>query len=283
MTTNFHFMAGLPRSGSTLLSAILSQNPRIYSGPASPVLSSMMLLDEHLRSNELFIAYPKASQATKMVSSLLKNFYTEVENPTIIDNNRAWPARISLIETCLGKEVKILCPVRDLSEVLTSMIMLIRRSSPQEDKQARLNFIDDNLVKSNILITDENRCNLIVGPNGVVGQSAIAMMEALGKGYRNRLHFIEYRDLVSEPEKTLQKVYNFLGEEPFSHNFNQVKNKHQINDLEVYGLKDMHEVRSNVKATSENPSSILPPVVLKRCKGSEFWRESVWNLDKQSG
>jgi sulfotransferase len=283
MTTNFHFMAGLPRSGSTLLSAILSQNPRIYSGPASPVLASMMLLDDHLRSNELFISYPGAPQATKMVGSLLKNFYTEVETPTIIDNNRAWPARISLVESCLGKEVKILCPVRDLSEVLTSMISLIHRSPPQEGKQARLNFLDDNLIRNNIPITDENRCSLLVGPSGVVGQSAVAMMEALGKGYRNRLHFIEYRDLVSNPKNTLEKIYDFLGEDAFGHDFNQIENKHRVNDLEVYGLKDMHEVRSSVKATSKDPSSVLPPEVLKRCKGSEFWREPVWNLNTQSG
>lgn len=280
MTTNFHFMAGLPRSGSTLLSAILGQNPRIYSGPASPVLSSMMLLDDHLRSNEPFIAYPKTSQASKMVGSLLKNFYSEVENPTVIDNNRAWPARISLIESILEREVKILCPVRDLSEVLTSMITLIHRNLPQGGKQARLNFLDDSLVKNNIPITDENRCSLLVGSNGVVGQSAVAMMEALGKGYRNRLHFIEYRDLVSDPKSTLEKIYDFLGEEPFSHDFNQIENKHRVNDLEIYGLKDMHEVRSSVRATSKDPFSVLPPEVLKRCAGSEFWREPQWNLNK---
>ena len=37
----YYFMAGLPRAGSTLLSAILNQNPRIYSGPSSPVTSIM--------------------------------------------------------------------------------------------------------------------------------------------------------------------------------------------------------------------------------------------------
>jgi len=33
----FHFISGLPRSGSTLLSAILRQNPRFYAGMTSPV------------------------------------------------------------------------------------------------------------------------------------------------------------------------------------------------------------------------------------------------------
>ena len=40
-TKQFYFMAGLPRSGSTMLSAILNQNSKIYSGPSSPILGLM--------------------------------------------------------------------------------------------------------------------------------------------------------------------------------------------------------------------------------------------------
>ena len=35
--TQFHFIAGLPRSGSTLLAAILRQNPAITASMSSPV------------------------------------------------------------------------------------------------------------------------------------------------------------------------------------------------------------------------------------------------------
>ena len=50
----FYFMAGLPRSGSTLLSSILNQNPKFYSGPSSPVLSTMYAIENHLTNDELF-------------------------------------------------------------------------------------------------------------------------------------------------------------------------------------------------------------------------------------
>ena len=33
----YHFITGLPRSGSTLLSALLLQNPRFHAGMTSPV------------------------------------------------------------------------------------------------------------------------------------------------------------------------------------------------------------------------------------------------------
>ena len=35
----FHFISGLPRSGTTLLSAILRQNPRFHANVTSPVAS----------------------------------------------------------------------------------------------------------------------------------------------------------------------------------------------------------------------------------------------------
>ena len=46
MNKTFYFMAGLPRSGSTLLSSILNQNPRFYSGPSSPVLGAMFAVEQ---------------------------------------------------------------------------------------------------------------------------------------------------------------------------------------------------------------------------------------------
>jgi sulfotransferase len=37
MRRQFHFISGLPRSGSTMTSAILRQNPRFNAGMSSPI------------------------------------------------------------------------------------------------------------------------------------------------------------------------------------------------------------------------------------------------------
>ena len=55
MTKKYYFMSGLPRSGSTLLSTLLNQNPEIYSGPSSPVLGIMVGVHENFLSNELYL------------------------------------------------------------------------------------------------------------------------------------------------------------------------------------------------------------------------------------
>ena len=42
MDNGLHFISGLPRSGSTLLAAILRQNPRFHAAMSSPVGSLFM-------------------------------------------------------------------------------------------------------------------------------------------------------------------------------------------------------------------------------------------------
>ena len=73
-----YFMAGLPRSGSTLLSSLLNQNPRFYSGPSSPVVGTMMQIQNDLANNELYIAYPKPHQATELVASVASHYYSDI-------------------------------------------------------------------------------------------------------------------------------------------------------------------------------------------------------------
>jgi len=75
----YYFMSGLPRSGSTLLSSILNQNPRMHSGPSSPVVATMLALESSLSNDELYLAYPKPDQARKIISSVIDNYYSDVD------------------------------------------------------------------------------------------------------------------------------------------------------------------------------------------------------------
>lgn len=274
MQKRYYFMAGLPRSGSTLLSSLLNQHPQICSGPSSPVLSTMFTLENHLRQDELFNGYPKPEQAKIMIASVIDQFYSDVEKPVIIDKNRAWASRINYIEGYIGQKAKIICPVRDVEEILTSIITMIRRN-PYQEGDPRINFVDEQLIKKNIPLNDLNRCNFLVSPQGILGQSLSSTRECLEKKMRDRLHFVEYKNLVEKPQETLNKIYEFLGEEPFEHDFENVQNIHRERDRITYGLADMHEVRPEVKATAPSPESILPKQVLDGCQGMDFWRRAI--------
>lgn len=267
----YHFMAGLPRSGSTLLSAILNQNPRFYSGPSSPVVPTMIALESSLNQDELFLAYPKLDFAHNLISSVLHQYYGDTDKPVIFEKNRSWVNRMEYIPGYFGIEhPKIIYPVRDIAEILASFISMIKRNPFIVNE--RTNFIDQALIQNGMPINDTNRCQLIAGP-GILGQSFDGLKKALAEGHRANIHFVEYKDLVNDPVNTMKKLYEFIGEPYYNHDFKNVTNIHKENDAQIYGLADMHDVRSDVKSTAEAPEDVLPPGVIESVRGQEFWRE----------
>ena len=164
--------------------------------------------------------------------------------------------------------------MRDIDEILTSMIMMIRRN-PYQEGQPRINFIDEQLVKLNISLSDDNRCEYIAGPQGILGQSLDAIQEGFKQGFSDRIHFVEYKDLVNNSGETLKSLYEFLGEEYYEHTFDGLENQNQEQDLRTYGLGDMHQVHSKLESTAPDPSEILSKNILNKCKGMDFWRQKL--------
>jgi len=270
-------MAGLPRAGSTLLSTLLNQNPRFYSGPSSPVLGAMYSVHDNFQGNELYTGYPKPDQANEIVGSVIRHWYSDVEEEVIFDKNRAWTARVPFIEGYIKQQAKIIVPVRRVDEILASILTMIGRN-PFKEGQPRINFVDEILVKSNIPINDENRCTHLLNQGGILWESLNAVKMGVDEGHADKFLFVDYNELVEDPQRELNDIYKFLGEEPFEHTFDELSNTHRENDLETYGLGDMHEVHSKLEKISSDPSEILPESIIKlyndNKKTLEFWNDS---------
>lgn len=271
MSKKYYFMSGLPRAGSTLLSSILNQNPKIYSGPSSPVVSTMLVLENSLANDELFLAYPKPEQAAKIISSVISTFYSDIDKPIIIDKNRSWVNRLHYIPGYFGIEPKVLCPVRDIDEILTSFITMNRRNPFKGE--GKISFIDEMLIKTNTPLNDNNRCRFLVSQDGILGQSYNGIKKVLMESREKNIHFIEYNDLINNPKETMRNIYNFLEEDFFEHDFNNIINTHKELDAQVYGLDDMHEVRKTLQKISANPKDILSEEILNQCNNTAFWRD----------
>lgn len=266
------FMAGLPRSGSTLLGALLNQNPRIHTEPASPIMDFVMAVNKAVEKNEHYAAYPKQQSVFAVVQSMFLSYYWDVSKPVVFDKNRGWPGQINGLEQCVVPKARIICPVRNIDQVLASFLK-IANANPFNAETGKLNFIDHSLLLINKPINDETRCDLIMSDKGMIGQCMGAMQDAIKNGFRDRLHFVEYDLLVSDPQAALDGIYEFIGEESFpDHNFKEIRNDFREKDKEVFSVPTLHEIAPSIQKSKTDPKEILPERYYKQCQGMEFWR-----------
>jgi sulfotransferase len=268
MNHQYYFMAGLPRSGSTLLKSILNQNPEVFASPISPVMELMYWNEDYLKRSEQYQAYPKPKSAFRIISGMLDQFYFDIDEPVIIDHCRAWPNNIERIKTYVTPNPKIICPVRDILEILTSFMDLIERNKDQES------FIDKHLREQGLPVNNDYRCEHLMSEIGIVGQSLWAQYQAFVKNDIKHLYFVEYNDLIENPNETLNKIYEFLELDNYTHDFQNIHNSQRELDNEIYALKDMHYVRKELKKVSKRPEDLLSDYILNKYSKQEYWKYS---------
>src|ERR1700761_4042782 len=112
MQNGLHFISGLPRSGSTLLSAILRQNPRFHAGMSSPVASLFMAMQGATsRRNETAVFVDEA-QKIALLRGIFPAYYHAIHGHKVIfDTNRAWCSKLSALVQLFPK-ARIICCVR---------------------------------------------------------------------------------------------------------------------------------------------------------------------------
>ena len=84
-------------------------------------------------------------------------------------------------------------------------------------------------------------------------------------------HFIEYNDLVSNPKKVLNDLYDYLEIERFDHIFEGLESN--ISRENTIGIYDLHTIHPNLEKKSVDPKSIFSKDTIRRYSGLEFWRD----------
>ena len=97
---SIHFISGLPRSGSTLLAALLRQNPRFQAGMSGPLAGLFgALLGEMSARNEYSVFIDDAKRQ-RILRGLFDNYYADCPAHVIFDTNRGWCAWMPAIARC---------------------------------------------------------------------------------------------------------------------------------------------------------------------------------------
>ena len=85
----FNFISGLPRSGSTLTSALLRQNPRFHAGMTGPVAGLFEGVLNQVSAGSEMSAMVNNTQRARILKGLFDSYYADVDRPVIFDTSRS--------------------------------------------------------------------------------------------------------------------------------------------------------------------------------------------------
>ncbi len=253
-----HFLSGLPRSGSTLLAAVLRQNPRFHAGMSGPLAGLFHALLHEMSAKNEFSVFIDNRQRKRILRGLFENFYGDMPQEVLFDTNRSWCTKLPVLQE-LFPDSKVIACVRGVSWIIDSIERMVR--SNVFEPSIIFNFQSGGTVYT--------RANALAAPDGLVGYAYDALKEAYyGEQAPGRLLLVTYESLVSCPRETIEGIYEFLEEPRYSHDF-----EHLSFDAEEYdrqaGTPGLHRVRSRLEAVLRE--TILPPELFQRFQADAFW------------
>jgi hypothetical protein len=68
---------------------------------------------------------------------------------------------------------------------------------------------------------------------------------------------VDYNNLTNDPQKELEKIYNFLQIESFDHDFNNILNTCAEEKDAAWGLENLHKIRSKLGRTNLPPEEVI--------------------------
>lgn len=270
----FFFLAGLPRSGNILLSSILNQNPDIIVTPYSFLVDVFYLLDDKFRYSEPSRMSPDyINLIDNFLEQLLPTFYGPLKCKYVIDRCPDWGTtyNLKMLKRFVGKDVKIISPVRNILEILASFIVKIKENE-------ETNYIDKELKANTVPVyrtLDDARCDELMKPGGHIDSALHTLSQSKLLENKNNFHLVEYDNLVRNTKKEIKKIYDFLEIDYYDdHVYNNIQQFNFLNNPyidDILGM-NLHEIRTTIKKTSVPYRKILSKHTINKYKDCETWK-----------
>lgn len=261
--SKYHFITGLPRAGSTLLSALLLQNPKFHAGISSPIAAlTTNIITQTSAGSELSLLTNK-EQRRRIIQGIFNSYYADQgENRTIFDTNRIWSAQMPLIKDLFPNSKVIAC-VRNVAWIMDSIERLYRLN-PYEATRLFNNEIERSTVYS--------RIEALALPNRLVGLPWTALKEAFFGEHADSILIVDYEIITQNPKKAMKLIYKFIEEPEFEHDFNNIQFDTPEFD-QALGLNGLHKVNNTVALKPR--TTILPPDLFNQYKKLSFWQDQT--------
>ena len=259
--SGIHFISGLPRSGSTLLAALLRQNPLFHAGITSPVGSLFSALLRQMSQENEAAVFIDDDQRARLLRACFEAYYADIHPEKLVfDTNRMWTTKLpALVE--LFPDLRMVCCVRNPAWIIDSVERLTRQNKFEPSKI--FNFDPGGTVYS--------RAEGLSG-DGMLGFALNALREAVYGEQADRLLLVRYETLTVNPLGTLAAIYGFVDEPLFAHDPERIEPDYAAMEFDArLGAPGLHAVGPAVRAPSRR--TILPPDLFARFEADAFWQD----------
>lgn len=250
MKKTFFAMSGIPRSGSTVLAAILNQNPETQVSTTSGLVNALDGLANTWHSAGLLDANDKdRSKLAKTMRGMIDAFYEDEPAPVIIDKSRGWsiPQITGAMNQVLGRPMKIVCTVRNVPDCAASFVRIAKPS-------------DLDAFMANGQLMDHLRAAYI----------------SLQEGFNfapDQMLFVDYDDLISDPQLQLDRIHEFLELAPFTYDLNAIDGSTVSEDDEnLHGYAGMHDVKPKLERLHNEDARAILGYHYSKFQQPSFWK-----------
>jgi sulfotransferase len=261
MNKKYHFISGMPRSGSTLLSSILKQNPRFTAAISDPLESYVQSIITHTNTSVGMESTVNIDKRKELIKGLFDSFYSD-GNEVCFNTNRCWTADTSLLNDIFPDFKMIVC-LREIPWILDSF----------ERLNAKNPYTIKALYHHQQGLSVYERTHMLMGniPNfaGYVSSPLSNVKQSMFSDEVGQICYVEYGHLASDPKGTMQQIYKFLGEPWYEHDFDNVEDSYDEFDQQAK-IQGLHTIRKKVQFQSRK--SILPTDLWQQYETSTFWK-----------
>lgn len=263
------YLSGFPRSNTTLIANILANNMRITGGETSP------LLEYIYASRANYSTTPEVSSALtkdKMHDSFLNfcrqgiNGYADTmcgdEADIYLDKSRGWLHYAPFLWE-INPEAKVIVMVRDIRGVLSSF---------EKKWRANPSILDprDNPSMKQFITIDQRVNHWLSDPP--LGLALQRLYNAVQTGTIKNMLVIRAEDLAKRPKETMQKVYEYIGEDYFEMDYDNVAQRTVENDrIGDFGIYGDHKIRPKVEPFKNDFKDILGTEICNNIKANFKW------------
>jgi len=226
---------GLPRSGSTLLCNILAQNPDFqveHTNPLPGILGAMVAVWSNSPDVKGGLIPDRREETETKLHRSAKAFcdaWNDTEKVPFC-KSRGWAMNILALKQ-VYPDAKVIVTVRDLREVFCSF----------ENQHRKFPLLDDNPVKG---IT-QKAVNMF-SAEGMIGSCLKGVEDILNR--KQDVFFVKYEDFVRHPMEMMERLYCYIEQPSFEHDFENVVNTATDPD-HLYNNKFPHNGSGKVQAS----------------------------------